>query len=326
MGFQKLRRGFSTAPAAGLSATLATKGRVQLVASLLREPRLAQGHALAPLTATVESVSRGIDDPAQALYLLSASNGAAAGVLWCCERRQRRGWDCYVAEIALGAAHRGHGLGAELMHRLERAAASCGARCVNLDQMSSNPRAGAFYDRIGYRVVGYDVHCASGEEWIAERARFDPGRRPARAARPDELGAIAEWIYDRELTQSLDGHELTPGELLERLARAEREQAVRVLERGGRAQAVCWHEVRSNRAGYPIVVFLVLDGEQEAASARHGLLPLASSALFGCRGSGAHTAYFTLWGPRRDDKLSELAPLGPRIGRFKRQKALAPPP
>lgn len=61
--------------------------------------------------------------------------------------------DLVVIDIALLPAHRGRGVGTELMQRLLADARQRGVP-VRLHVDVANPRAEAFYQRLGFRVVG----------------------------------------------------------------------------------------------------------------------------------------------------------------------------
>jgi ribosomal protein S18 acetylase RimI-like enzyme len=60
---------------------------------------------------------------------------------------------CYVSEVGVEASHRSRGIGEQLMRAIEEWARSRGAAWVVLEYNNRNPRAGAFYHRIGYQPV-----------------------------------------------------------------------------------------------------------------------------------------------------------------------------
>jgi ribosomal protein S18 acetylase RimI-like enzyme len=57
----------------------------------------------------------------------------------------------FIADIAVTTAHRSRGIGEQLMRAAEQWASEHGADFVSLEYHVSNPRAAAFYDRLGYR-------------------------------------------------------------------------------------------------------------------------------------------------------------------------------
>lgn len=58
---------------------------------------------------------------------------------------------CFIADVAVAAAHRDRGIGHQLMQAAEEWAASKGAGLVVLEYHTGNTRAASFYERLGYR-------------------------------------------------------------------------------------------------------------------------------------------------------------------------------
>lgn len=58
---------------------------------------------------------------------------------------------CYVAEIAVDSGHRGQRIGGALMAAAEDWGRQRGADLVSLEYNARNPRAAAFYARLGYQ-------------------------------------------------------------------------------------------------------------------------------------------------------------------------------
>lgn len=69
------------------------------------------------------------------------------------EARRRYGWRPYVASMAVAAADRRRGLGAQLLHEAERTARGWGYREMMLEVAVENANARRFYGRNGYRVI-----------------------------------------------------------------------------------------------------------------------------------------------------------------------------
>ncbi len=59
---------------------------------------------------------------------------------------------CFVADVAVAAARRNEGIGANLMHAAEEWAREQGAGAVSLLYNSGNSRVAEFYSRLGYRA------------------------------------------------------------------------------------------------------------------------------------------------------------------------------
>ena len=58
---------------------------------------------------------------------------------------------CFVADLAVAQSERGSGIGEQLMRGVEEWATAHAARFVVLEANTRNPRAIAFYQRIGYQ-------------------------------------------------------------------------------------------------------------------------------------------------------------------------------
>jgi ribosomal protein S18 acetylase RimI-like enzyme len=58
-----------------------------------------------------------------------------------------RGW---LYSLAVHPAHRGNGLGTQLVRHAERALAARGCMKINLQIVDTNQAVGAFYERLGY--------------------------------------------------------------------------------------------------------------------------------------------------------------------------------
>ena len=58
---------------------------------------------------------------------------------------------CYLVEIAVAAEHRSRGIGKLLLEAVERWGSEHGASFVSLEYNTKNPRAAAFYQRMGYQ-------------------------------------------------------------------------------------------------------------------------------------------------------------------------------
>jgi GNAT superfamily N-acetyltransferase len=98
------------------------------------------------------------DDAEVTLTLVAEADGGIAGFL---DARLLQPFDpmyrpatiCFIADIAVAAAHRSQGIGEQPMRAAEDWARERGAEFVTLEYHSGNPRAGSFYARLGYRNV-----------------------------------------------------------------------------------------------------------------------------------------------------------------------------
>jgi ribosomal protein S18 acetylase RimI-like enzyme len=57
---------------------------------------------------------------------------------------------CHIAEIAVSAPHQNKGVGAQLLRAAEDWGCRRGAEYASLEHHAGNPRAIAFYQRMGY--------------------------------------------------------------------------------------------------------------------------------------------------------------------------------
>jgi len=96
------------------------------------------------------------EDSDETITLVAEDDGQVLGFL---DARLLRPFDpmyrpttyCFVADVAVTAAHRSHGIGEQLMRAAEQWAREQGADFVSLEYHTENPRAAAFYERLGYR-------------------------------------------------------------------------------------------------------------------------------------------------------------------------------
>ncbi len=96
------------------------------------------------------------DDDGPTITLIAETDGAVLGFL---DARLVRPFDpmyrpmtyCFVADIAVSAAHRSEGVGEQLMRAVEAWAQEQGANFVSLEYHIGNTRAAMFYERLGYR-------------------------------------------------------------------------------------------------------------------------------------------------------------------------------
>lgn len=116
----------------------------------------------------------------QAVMLVAAAGGFPIGQAWLHLSRQPcpTVWAVRVLE-----PFRGSGVGARLMIALEEEAATRGCRQLELGVEQGNPRARAFYERLGWRVTG---------EREESYGYTPPGGRPVRHA-------LNEWVMAKSL-------------------------------------------------------------------------------------------------------------------------------
>jgi GNAT superfamily N-acetyltransferase len=109
----------------------------------------------------MERAKRGSQGSGQASMLgFDAETPVAMGIGL--RRRQHRRDVLVVVSVYVSAAHRGSGLAANLMQAIEEWGFGWGAPLATLWVAEANPRARAFYERIGYQPTG-------------DRARMKPG-------------------------------------------------------------------------------------------------------------------------------------------------------
>lgn len=96
------------------------------------------------------------DDGAEAITVVAEAGSRVVGFL---DARLLRPFDpmyrsttyCFIADVAVSAAHRSQGIGEQLMRAAEEWARQHGAEFVSLEYHTGNSRAAAFYERLGYR-------------------------------------------------------------------------------------------------------------------------------------------------------------------------------
>jgi ribosomal protein S18 acetylase RimI-like enzyme len=76
--------------------------------------------------------------------------------------------ELYVDGVAVAAEARGQGIGTLLMDEAAAIARETGKRWLRLDVISTNPRAQALYERLGYRVTK-----VTPTRWMARWMGFD---------------------------------------------------------------------------------------------------------------------------------------------------------
>ncbi|MFC6567614.1 GNAT family N-acetyltransferase [Actinoplanes utahensis] len=100
-----------------------------------------------------ELLPYGLDTPGMFLLVGLADGGVPIGRLWIGLEHPRGVPNCaFLYDIEVDAAHRGQGLGRELLAAGEAVAAGHGARAIELNVFGSNATAISLYQRSGYRV------------------------------------------------------------------------------------------------------------------------------------------------------------------------------
>lgn len=86
-------------------------------------------------------------------------------------------------------ARRGQGIGTLLMETITKAAEAVGARMLVLETQSCNENAIAFYQKMGFSIIGFDLYAYSNA---------DPERREVRIEMGKKLEQTASEILRRE--------------------------------------------------------------------------------------------------------------------------------
>jgi [ribosomal protein S18]-alanine N-acetyltransferase len=124
----------------------------------IRRTRAADIDALAGIEDTVfpsdqmsrRSFRRSIRSPTMTM-LTAVSDGKPVG--YALVHRRRGSKVAHLASIAVGPDMAGHGVGSELLRRVETDAARRGAACVRLEVRSDNSVARHLYELAGYHVI-----------------------------------------------------------------------------------------------------------------------------------------------------------------------------
>src|SRR5581483_4553570 len=97
--------------------------------------------------------------PEDVVTLVAELGGEVAGFVdarleWSFDAMHREMTYCYIAEIAVRAAHRSKGIGAQLLRAAEDWGRRRGAHLASLEYNAANTRAQEFYlERMGYRAA-----------------------------------------------------------------------------------------------------------------------------------------------------------------------------
>lgn len=144
---------------------LAGPGEAEVVARLLVEFRDAIGRPWPSANAFLAGVERLIEQR-ETEYLLGApdEDAAPAGV---CQLRFRHSlWtaseDCWLEDLFVRPASRGHGLGAALVEAAVGRARERGCRRIELDTAEDNATAIALYERCGFSTTSKSEPPARG--------------------------------------------------------------------------------------------------------------------------------------------------------------------
>jgi ribosomal-protein-alanine acetyltransferase len=156
----------------------------------IRQTRAADIDALAGIEERVfpsdqmsrRSFRRSISSPTMTM-LTAVSDGRPVG--YALVHRRRGSKVAHLASIAVGPEMAGHGVGSELLRRVETDAARRGAACVRLEVRSDNSVARHLYELAGYHVIAtLDGYYEDGTAAIRYEKLLAPRRGP-RAGKPE---------------------------------------------------------------------------------------------------------------------------------------------
>jgi len=244
---------------------------------------------------------------------------AVVGLLWLHAWGDAHGVIVYVDEIMLIAELQGAGLGSRVMHTLEQAARQSGACALCLDFMASNARVRPFYERLGFRSVGYDFRKFPDANRIASP---EQDFRPFDAAR--DRDSLARCVAEDCSLHRFEYPVQSSSAVHERLAEvvSGREQAI-VSELVDGGFSYVWFEIESSRwNGKPFARIRAL------GAGRAGLrFDVVSGALGALERLAVHEGipmdiYLTLWAPS-PELVGNLEVAGYLIGRTKLSKILS---
>ncbi|HYY81122.1 MAG TPA: GNAT family N-acetyltransferase [Actinomycetes bacterium] len=139
---------------------LATAADGAAVASLLRATDLHYWGSAPPESAYRGVASRLLDPSGDCELALAAADGQPAGfaTFAVVYPAPALGGLLYLKDLFVLAAFRGHGIGQELMRFLARQARARGCSRMDWTTETDNPRAMAFYQRLGARPVQGKVY------------------------------------------------------------------------------------------------------------------------------------------------------------------------
>lgn len=220
--------------------------------------------------------------------------------------------ELYVSCLALLPERRCAGLGTRLLQHLERWLPSVGATAVTLDYMAYNRRVAAFYARLGFEIVGYDLLCKRDLDSTS------PGRDGWRVYDASDEGSVVRFLRGRRGLATFEQPCWSEATIAARLREhaALGDQRVLLVERAGALVGVCWGLGKTATSGATIVVSLCFESDDERTSSLllDGLEALAAEER-------AVESYVTLWQPCGIAHDLALA-RGYVIGRYKARKIL----
>ncbi|HOO34037.1 MAG TPA: GNAT family N-acetyltransferase [Thermotogota bacterium] len=82
-----------------------------------------------------------------------------------------------ISNIYVEAAHRGHGIGKQLISVAEQTAGEEKVRMLILETQSCNYNAIRFYQSCGFSVIGFDLFAYSNEDVEKKEFRLEMGKR-----------------------------------------------------------------------------------------------------------------------------------------------------
>lgn len=96
------------------------------------------------------TLPQGLDTPNHWLFVVESPAGERVGVLWLAEMEQGGHRNCFIYDIEIHEAHRGHGYGRDAMLLAEEEARKRGLTRMALNVFGGNDVARNLYRSLGY--------------------------------------------------------------------------------------------------------------------------------------------------------------------------------
>lgn len=82
-----------------------------------------------------------------------------------------------ISNINILEGNRGRGTGSELMAAILKIAEGSGARMAVLETQTCNERAVAFYRKMGFEIIGFDLYAYTNQDPERHEVRLEMGRK-----------------------------------------------------------------------------------------------------------------------------------------------------
>lgn len=216
----------------------------------------------------------------------------------------------YVAQVNLLPAFRSSGLGSRLLRALDTWRRGLGVDTLALDFMADNPRVAAFYQRLGFEIVGYDLiqkHGLDGAPVPSSRSSL------VRSHALEDTERVIGFLRARRGFTSFEQPHCADDALAAVLnAHCDVAEArLWLVEQRGQFLGVCGARTKLSASGRQLVIASCFESDGTEACAL-----LLAALVAWARELAAIESYVTLWEPC-GDLLRIAFDQGYAVGRYK---------